>query len=903
MYSSFLFFLRRGGLQYYILSSKIIKEKEDKIVMKFSFKSMLSLFIVLIAAAGLMKEKELSAATLQNLKDSTIATVVNQNTEISSKYRFYPEFTSETTVETFGSGWSKKFSNDAADESAAYLAFVPKSDSQKGKQGIIYKNVGLFEGKVMDLKITVLDWDSLKESPANIGYRMNNIGHITQGYRSVKQKWEFIDHENGTAIKVHGYLTVNDIDAVQGVSFTDTQINKFDNLYVTNDDWLKYEHSNGQYTIFESVNGGATNYDKFASFTITFSNQSELTFEWKKMYDYSPSKTRPTPSYETEFISPGQYFSITGTKLARTEAMALEKYINTTSTSEMKLEQENVLTSYKQNFSYELINQVHDEYPEFYFSNYQIKDVVPKGLKIESINIYDKDQKDVSSLFDAKNSGNTVLLQAKSTSLEKSSFYGNTYRVEIKVVPVSLNELNKLAENDVIEWKNTASNKINGVTRNSNTTTTKLYRRNVTENHMDKTEGKTIVTNSNKMFDGESYSYIPKMDLTYKWNNTAYPYSPESTDKQEGTIKGKDITVNFEYTHPIINLGFKKIQIYTDKSDKGLPVKLQYAVGLLGNSEGWDTKKVDIIINNKDTNKQVVNETFTVNELKNTVELKIPTSTLKVDDKANYEAQILPKDKGNVFIQEEKEKISTIGYTSSEEQLNMKAADVETTIYRGVIMTEREIGEEIKKYYETLTLPTLKHDPVKSGYGIDLTKQITYKNDLKMLLNLIKSQYIVDNRLIDSYVDYPQKDNKANINAVTQSIKSNDDTLQQVVTLPKVYIEEKTGAVFSEGQKLASDARIQYKLKNGGNKLYVPIWLDKLGEYDIQFSSLEQIGVNQVSFHIQDSITVNAYMYGTIGSDTINKDEILIEPVDPENPYPDGLPKGWTEDDLSWFIE
>ena len=887
-----------------VIIPKKIKGKEDKSVRKLSFISTLSLLIILFAIAGLMKESVVSAAILQNLKDSNIATIVNQNTEISSKYTFYPGFTSETTVETFGSGWSKKITNDAADESAAYLAFVPRSDSQKGKQGVIYKNVGLYEGTVIDLKITVLDWDSLKESPANIGYRMNNIGHISQGYKSVKQKWEFIDHENGKAIKLNGYLTVNDIDAVQGVSFTDTQISKFDNLYVTNDDWLKYAHSSGQYTIFESVNGGSTNYDKIASFTITFSNQSELTFEWKKMYDYSPSKTKPTPAYETEFISPGQYFSITGTKLARTEAMAPEKYINTSSNSEMKLEKENVLTSYKQKYTYEIINQVHDEYTEFYYSNYQIKDVIPEGLKIESIKIYDKDQKDVNSIFDVRNNGNTVILQAKSSSLEKSSFYGNTYRVEIKVVPVSLTELNTLADNDVIKWKNTASNTINGVTKTSNTTTTKLYRRNVTENHLDKIEGKTILTNSFKMFDGESYSYIPKMDLTYKWNNTAYPYTPESMDKQEGTVKGKDITFNFYYAHPIIDLGFKKVQIYTDKSDKGLPVKLQYDIGLLGNSTGWDNEKVDIIINNKDTKKQVVKKTFTINELKNIVELKIPASTLKVDDNANYEALVLPNDKGNVYIQEEKDKISTNGYTSSEEQLNMKAAEVETTIYKGVVMTEREIGKEVKKYYETLTLPTLKHGPVKSGYGIDLTKQITYKNDLKSSLIPIKAQYLVDNRLIDSYVEYPQKDNKATIFAVTKStVTSDDDTLQQVVTLPKVYIEEKTGAVFSEEQKLAGDDRIQFNLKEGGNKLYVPIWIDKLGEYDIQFRSYDQIGANQVSFNIQDSINVKAYMYGYIGSDTINKDEILIEPVDPENPYPDGLPVGWTEDDLSWFIE
>ncbi|TRZ39371.1 hypothetical protein CEQ21_07360 (plasmid) [Niallia circulans] len=867
---------------------------------KLSFISVLSLLFSIAFIPGLMKQSVVSAATL-NLKDTDIATVVNENTEISSKYTFYPEFTSDTTVETFGSGWSKKFTTETSNESAAYWSFVPTSDNQKGKQGVIYKNVGLYEGKVIDLKITVMDWDSLKTEKGNIGYRMHNIGHIMQGYNSVTQKWEFIDHESGKSVKINGYLTINDIDSIQGVAFTDAQVNNFDHLYVTNDDWLKYEHTNSKHLIFDSGNASAEESDKFASFTATFSDQSSVTFDWVKMYRYA--STKPTPAYDTALISPGQYFSITGTKLARTEAIAPEKYINTSSSSEMKLEKENVLTSYKQNFTYEIINQVHDEYTEFYYSNYQMKDVVPKGLKIESIKVYDKDQKDVSGLFDDKSNGNSVLLEAKSSSLEKGSFYGNTYRVEIKVVPASLDDLKPLVENNVIEWKNTATNTINGVTKSSNTAITKLYQRNVTENHIDKTEGKTIITNSVKKFDGEFYSYGPKTNLTYKYNNISYPYMPESTEKQEGTVNGKDVTVDFYYTHPIVELGTKKIQIFTDKYDKGLPVKLQYNVGLLGSSTGWDTEKVDILITNKDTDKQVLKKTLTVKELKETVELKIPKDALKVDYNANYEALIVPNDKKKVFIQDEKEKIDTDGYTSSEEQLNLKADDVETTIYKGVVMTEREIGKEMKKFHETLTLPTLKQNPIKSGYGVDMTKQITYKNDLKSLTS-IKAQYLVDNRLIDSYVEYPQKESKAIINAVTTSSEtSNNDTLQQTVTLPKVYIEEKTGAVFSEEQKQSGDDRIHNELKDGGNKLYIPIWLDELGSYDVQFKSIDPVGANQVSFNIQDSINVYAYMYGYIGSDTIKKDEILIEPVDPENPFPDGLPEGWTDDDLTWFQE
>lgn len=96
------------------------------------------------------------------------------------------------------------------------------------------------------------------------------------------------------------------------------------------------------------------------------------------------------------------------------------------------------------------------------------------------------------------------------------------------------------------------------------------------------------------------------------------------------------------------------------------------------------------------------------------------------------------------------------------------------------------------------------------------------------------------------------------------------------------------------------DSRIKYAIKDGGRKFYAPIWSD-LGEYNILQKSVLPIGVNKVNVEITRPLSLFAYMYGTIGSDTLKDDEILVEPVDPRNPFPNGKPSDWSDDDIAWL--
>lgn len=832
-----------------------------------------------------------------SLKDSNVAKVVNSSTEISGSYTFIPQFIEgKTTVESFGTGWSTKVATD--DPNHKWLSFIPTSDSQKGKQGVIYRNVGMYDGNQIDLKITVTNWDSYTKTKANISYSTALLGHETQGYSSVSQKWEFINHETNQPIKVNGYMTINDIDQLQGIAFSDAQLNSLDDLFTTNDPWIKYDHSDGYHYFYESELGSSTSDDKKASFTMTFTQQSSISFDWRRNYEITG--VAPDSLYDLDHLDLAQYFSFSGKKLARTEIVSPEKYVNTSTTSDLKLEKSNTLASYNKEFSYEVIHRVHDEYSEFYYSNYQMKDVVPNGLTVKSVKVYDEEGRDVSSLFDNKSSGNTIQLNAKSTVLKDPTFYGNTYRFEIKVIPSAINVLNGLVVNNQIEWKNTASMTINSIVKNSNSVSTKLIKRTVTENHIDKLDNTVLVTSSTKKFDGESYSYSPKENLTYNRDGYMFPYTPVSSEKQEGIVQGKDLTLNFYYTRPNTVVGLKKIQIYTEEADRGLPLKLLFDVKVMENATEWESDPVNITIYNKDKGIQVLKKTLTVKELENMAEWTIPSQYLEVNKSNNYEVKIEIQDAKKVAILEGQEKINTDGYTSSEMNIKLNTSGEESYQYKGVVMTEREIKKDMKLYYETLTLPTLKSDPIKSGYGMDLNKKVTYKNDLEKLTS-IKAKYLVDNDLIDSYIQYGQEDGKSLVNAAISTESKTNNTLQQTFTLPKVYVEKNTGHLFSENQKNTQDSRIKYELKDGGNKLYIPIWIDNLGNYKVQFQSIDPVGANKVTFDITDSINVYAYMYGYMGSDTIKEDEILIEPVDPKNPFPDGVPEGWSEEDLNWL--
>lgn len=62
------------------------------------------------------------------------------------------------------------------------------------------------------------------------------------------------------------------------------------------------------------------------------------------------------------------------------------------------------------------------------------------------------------------------------------------------------------------------------------------------------------------------------------------------------------------------------------------------------------------------------------------------------------------------------------------------------------------------------------------------------------------------------------------------------------------------------------------------------------------------MGVNLVKTEVAEQLELYASMYAHMDSKTIDQDEVLLKPVYADNPFPNGLPDGWTKKDLDWVM-
>lgn len=91
-------------------------------------------------------------------------------------------------------------------------------------------------------------------------------------------------------------------------------------------------------------------------------------------------------------------------------------------------------------------------------------------------------------------------------------------------------------------------------------------------------------------------------------------------------------------------------------------------------------------------------------------------------------------------------------------------------------------------------------------------------------------------------------------------------------------------------------------LIDGGRKFYLPIWA-RIGDYQANVESTKDIGINKINVEIGYDINIYAHMYAHMDSESILDDAIILEPIDSDNPFPNGIPKGWTKENLDALNE
>ncbi|WP_077356037.1 isopeptide-forming domain-containing fimbrial protein [Virgibacillus halodenitrificans] len=816
--------------------------------------------------------------------------VVNKDMRISAKYKFIAQFNkSKTTVVPFGLKSTNTLSKSGK---TPYVSFNPKNNnSLKGKFGVIYKNIGRYNDKEIDLKITVLDWKKyLKNDSGKISFQLNNIGENNQGYYYVDQKWEFYESGTNKKVKINGYMTVNDIDSLQSISFNRETSQGIKNILIDESakEFLSFSNKNGELAIYEDNYILTANDELRAMATILYEGLDTLRFKWER--DFDRSRTNANTIYDPA-ISDGEYFGYIAKKPAKTQLIDPSKTVENNGKESQSLNVQKNKT-----FSFNLYHQVPDEWSNFYYDNYLIEDNIDKRLSIESIKVVNEEDKDVTSYFINQTKDNYVKLAAKSTALKKSYFYNHTYKVIVNVRVKDSDTLTKDVRNGRVTFNNIYSVKSDNVTKSSNKVAAILNQREINVLHIDKINEDILKSTTSTLFDGDFYSYSSRSDL--KQGKYSYIATPEETKK--GNVDGKDIKLQFYYQLPLLDINMRQVKIFTDNHDKGLPVRLELEKIFPYGEDIPDLKekKVKLSLFEKNVDKALVSKEYTLASIPEKLkDWTISKDHLEVNTHKNYVIKILGID--NKYVVSTYPEINTDGYTSSEKEFSIE--DSKTFSYSGVVMTERTINQDMIKHYEKVNFENAPLKQQKTGYGFEINLDIGYTNDLLIEPN-IEMFTMVNSELIDNYLNYPSEGGytKISLDKVTSSQSNNGKDNSYKFKLPNVNVEKETGNLFTDKQVENEDSKIIYDTKHGGRKLYVPIW-GKLKNYDIYLEPTKPIGINDIIFKAEKSLNVYAYMFATIGSETISQDEVLVEPVNKDNPFPEGIPNGWSQSDVDWL--
>lgn len=445
-----------------------------------------------------------------------------------------------------------------------------------------------------------------------------------------------------------------------------------------------------------------------------------------------------------------------------------------------------------------------------------------------------------------------------------------------------------------------STNNQTGIMPNQDLTLTFWYNleRNINIQHIDARDGTIIKQETDKKLRGQQYSYSPRNDL----QKGSFKYRPISSEVQSGTVGNNDITIKFYYDVPLIQAGLKKIQIYTDLASKGLPVKVELDKKFIYDESVADMAKSKVKLSLYDGNNAIISKDYTAKTLPQKLDMTIPSNNLKKDSKKAYTFKIEGYDKNAVDVIANADSLTTDGYTSSQKTIKVDSSKQNKLDYKGVVMTEREVGKSMNVYYETLDILLEKVKRLRTGYGFKMPLDLNYTNDIGSSNLDFPFAMEVPNKIVDkSYIDYKSKDNVSTVDLertyINSSTNNSVTTSKQKFELQHVNVEKRTGHLFSDEQVKNKDERIKYELKDGNRKFYLPIW-GRIGDYQVNVKNTKEIGVNRFNVELKYDINVYAHMYAHMDSETIPNDAIILEPVNADNPFPNGIPKGWSQEDI-----
>lgn len=595
------------------------------------------------------------------------------------------------------------------------------------------------------------------------------------------------------------------------------------------------------------------------------------------------------------------------------------------------LQTKNVLSSLDDTINYEVFYTVNDEVSDYYYKQYQMKDVLPSGLDVLSAKIFNSKSEDVTSNFTNKSSGNIVVFQANSNILNTSAFYNNVYTLKITARPKSYDQIKHLVVNNKVTFSNKAYLSINDEPAlESKTVTTDVYVNGKTPTgqvvHYDQSIDRTgtssasiiksedikfqehkvwvsnlqqvifrtvrydsatnayVYENTTEMRDlghyvrTYSYSISPRTDLVKTTASGVYKYVPMVdhvfTQSNISPYNLDKIQIKIPYLVPRAEAYANKLVVDTDDASSGLPFSLFLVKNMLqfksANSD-FSNVKMNVKIANLNTGKVYWEITKPFYQLASTYTGRLNVGNFSNGAKIPLKVLITTvenPDKREILL--DSNVFSSAGYIKSHKHI---LGNLSQSQYNVNADNSAEVVYPIRtEKVRGLEMHTYHEKLQVSANSLMLTKT-GYG-----VLPKIKVNYHNDlNQTYDLRVGlkFPKSfitsADRLDVIAMRDAYQFAMDTSNQ---LPRMYVKKGNGAIYN--LKYVDNLT---NFIDGGFKLYIPIWHD-LGRYPLSYTFQSgDVGKNAMTLDLQSAVDIYANMYLGSKSKTVTHDELFVKPI------------------------
>lgn len=374
--------------------------------------------------------------------------IISNNTIFNSDYSWSFKFISGvTTVQTYGmtnydvdflqldkNGVSSSLSKDS------YCCVRLTSNSQKNNVWIRYNNVGTYNGQIIDLKITLSDWNYLQ--PANtsansliggvnyptIYFGLKNLGVSPSSVPTIDSPvytYTFYKHGTEQTISVKCHETFCDVD---GREFL-VPHSGIEEMYISQNSTLTITPSK----VYRLQNGNLSGNDIVGWITCLI-NGSSFSFTYSRDQDIKGNSYYDVTKKVSANLRLSYGFSLNSNSLAPFQFTTPKKVANVQSVSG------------EDTFTYTISHHIPGESISYYYTKYVLTDNIPECFTIKGIKITDDTTKSKSSWFTTTTTNNVVKITATSSALSNASFYNNNFYFTITV--------QKKAGYDMSKWYN-----------------------------------------------------------------------------------------------------------------------------------------------------------------------------------------------------------------------------------------------------------------------------------------------------------------------------------------------------------------------------------------------------------------------------------------------------------------